>query len=62
VSTSQGKKSVEHCHVVDSEEYISVHFFNFKHVINVGSRVVLASVAFTSFDEWLCGVLVLLFR
>lgn len=39
---------IELFYVVNSDEDISVHFLDFKHVIEIGSVVILACVAFTA--------------
>jgi hypothetical protein len=39
---------IELLNVVNSNDDVSVHFFDFKHVIEIGSVVILACVAFAA--------------
>ena len=41
---------IELLYVVNSDEDISVHFLDFKHVIEISSVVILACVAFTALN------------
>jgi len=46
------KELVVHRHVVYSEEDVGVHLLDFKHVIDVGSCVVLAGIALATLHQW----------
>ncbi len=44
-------------YIVNGNEDVSVHFFDFKHVIEIGSVVILACVAFAALNYGLFRIL-----
>lgn len=45
------EQKVELLYIVNGDQNVSVHFFDFKHVIKIGTVVVLASIAFAALDN-----------
>ena len=44
-------------YVVNGNEDVSIHFFDFKHVIEIGSVVILACIAFAALNYGLFRIL-----
>ena len=49
-------------HIVNSDKDVSVHFLDFKHVIEIGSVVILACVAFTALYDGFLRILMFFIR
>jgi hypothetical protein len=49
-------------YVVNSDKDVSVHFLDFKHVIKIGSVVILACVAFTALYDGFLRILMFFIR